>query len=157
MMIRRTLPALCVLLSGCGALFNGSQAKVAFNSDPTGAQVWIDGTMRGTTPTLLSLAKNKSYTITFKKDGFEDASTEITRKVLGGYVVLDVLGGILPVVVDAATGSWYSLGTESVSMNLRDTATSLHGQLTPQQLAKVKQGVPLDRILDANEVSARMR
>lgn len=146
-MSRLLVPVLCVILAGCGALFNGGPANVAFNSDPSGAQILIDGTARGTTPATLSLAKNKSYLVTFKKAGFQDASAEITRKVSGGYIVLDILGGVLPVVVDAATGSWYVLSTENVSMNLRN-ATAMQGQLTPEKLAALKYGVPMDKLVN---------
>jgi hypothetical protein len=150
-MIPRFAPALTLLLAGCGALFNGGPSNVALNSDPSGAQVMIDGTSRGTTPTTLALAKNKSYTITFHKEGFQDATAQIDRKVSAGYVVLDVLGSVLPVVIDAATGSWYTLSTNNVSVNLRN-ASAMHGQLAPEQLAAVKAGKPLQSVLTAEHI-----
>lgn len=111
----------------------------------------IEGTSRGTTPTTLALAKNKSYTVTFHKEGFQDATVQIDRKVSAGYVVLDVLGGVIPVVIDAATGSWYSLSTNNVSVNLRN-ASAMHGQLAPEQLAAVKAGKPLQSVLTAEQI-----
>ncbi|GAA5522894.1 hypothetical protein Asal01_02862 [Fodinibius salicampi] len=33
---------------------------------------------------------------------------------------LDVLGGLVPVVVDAATGAWYNLDQESINATLKE-------------------------------------
>src|SRR5688572_33407775 len=98
-------------LAGCGALFNSGPANVAMSTNPPGAEVWVNGTNRGISPLTLSLAKNQNYTVTFRRAGYEDTSVEVRRKISGGYVILDILGGVLPVIVDAATGAWYVLDT----------------------------------------------
>ena len=100
------LPLVLVPLGGCATLFSSGPAQVAFQSDSPGAEVWINGTMRGRTPLMLELDKTKSYTVTFKQAGRQDYTTDLGTSVRGGFVVLDVLGGLLPVVVDAATGDW---------------------------------------------------
>jgi len=142
-----------LVLSACGALFNGGPANVAFNSNPSGAQIWIDGTNRGVTPATLPLAKNKSYTVTFKKEGFPDTSYQLDRKISAGYVILDVLGGVIPIVVDAATGSWYVLSTKEVNVELgRNAATSLRGQLTPEQLGAARLGTPVSELVDSDRI-----
>jgi hypothetical protein len=145
----------CVLLlftvAGCGALFNSGPANIPMSTNPPGAEVWIDGTSRGVTPLTLPLAKNRNHTVTLRKDGFEDTTVEIGRKVSAGYVILDILGGVLPVVVDAATGSWYVLDTNNVNVNMRDRTTALHGQLTAEQLAAVRLGAGIDQFVEAPE------
>lgn len=133
-------------LSGCGALFNGGPAHVAFQSNPSGAEVWINGAQRGATPITLDLAKNQNYTVTFKKAGFQDATMNLNKKVGAGWVILDILGGVLPVVVDAATGSWYGLSTNNVNMNLTQ-ATAMHGQLSTEQLAAVRMGASINNFV----------
>ena len=131
---------------GCGALFNGGPAKVTFTSAPEQAEVWIDGTRRGTTPVILDLAKNQDYTVMFKKPGHGDQVVALTKKVSGGYVVLDVLGGLIPVVIDAATGSWYVLSTNAVHGTL-SPSTETSGTLTAVQLMNLRNGMSLDRVL----------
>jgi hypothetical protein len=133
-------------LTGCGALFNSGPAHVAFQSNPAGAEVWINGTNRGVTPITLDLAKKENYTVTFRKAGFQDATVALSHKVGAGWVILDVLGGVLPVVIDAATGSWYSLTSNNVNVNLTQ-ATAMHGQLTPEQLAAVRLGARIDNFV----------
>lgn len=137
----RTIAALtcCFALAGCGALFNGGPAKVTFTSAPEGAEVWIDGTRRGTTPVVLDLSKNQDYTILLRKPGHSDVTMPLTKRVSGGYVVLDVLGGLLPVIIDAATGSWFVLNSNAVHGTMTPVQT---GQLTPEELDHIRQGAP---------------
>jgi glycerol-3-phosphate acyltransferase PlsY len=39
----------------------------------------------------------------------------VNTKVGAGWVVLDVLGGLIPVIVDAATGDWKKLDQDAVN------------------------------------------
>jgi len=136
-----------ILTSACGALFNSGPAHVSFNSNPTGAEVWIDGTLRGSTPLNLDLPKKHSYSVVMKKPGFQDATYNLERKVGTTWIILDVLGGILPVVVDAATGDWYTLSTDNVLLNLPPRTGMLEGRLTPEQLAAVRLGTKMDNFV----------
>ena len=135
--------------AGCGALFNGGPATVQFTSTPDGAEVWVDGTPRGKTPIILDLAKNQNHAVIFKKEGYGDFGATINRKVSAGYVILDVLGGLLPVVIDAATGSWYVLGANTLHGALTTKTADTKGQLTPEQLNMMKLGMSLDQVLHA--------
>jgi hypothetical protein len=103
------------VLSGCAALFKGSTAPVNFSSDPGGAKVYVNGSLLGTTPFELELKSNKTYKLEFKKDGFETRTVMLNNSVGAGWIVLDVLGGLLPVIIDAATGNWYNLDQENVN------------------------------------------
>ncbi|GAB6283619.1 MAG: hypothetical protein STSR0008_24030 [Ignavibacterium sp.] len=103
------------LFTSCATLFKGSTDTVAFSSDPTSAKVYVNGSLLGTTPVQLELKSKNSYTIEFKKDGYETKTVVLNNSVGGGWIVLDILGGLLPVVIDAATGNWYSLDQEHVN------------------------------------------
>lgn len=98
-----------ILSTGCATLFKGTQDEVVFTSNPTSATVYINGTARGETPLHLKLISKETYTIEFRKDGYQSQTVMITNRVGTKWVVLDVLGGIVPVIVDVATGSWYQL------------------------------------------------
>ena len=104
-----------ILFSGCATLFKGSTEDVNFTSQPQGAKVIVNGQILGNTPVELNLKTNKTYTIEFKKDGYVSNTVILNNSVSGGYVVLDILGGILPVVIDAATGAWYTLDQEHIN------------------------------------------
>jgi len=133
------LVAAAMSLSACGALFNGGPEDVMVSSNPAGAEVWVDGTNRGITPATLQLAKDKSHTITLRRAGYQEQTVTIDRRLSTTYLILDILGGLVPVIVDAATGSWYVLETDNVNVNLVSN-TAMSGQLTPEQLGAVRLG-----------------
>jgi len=69
----------------------------------------------GNTPVRLKLESKKVYTIEFKKEGYETKTFSITNSVGVGWIILDVLGGLIPIVVDAATGAWYALDQDNIN------------------------------------------
>lgn len=103
---------------GCATLFKQKQRIVPFDSDPQGADIYINGNRMGKTPMPIKLSNLKDVTVTFKKDGYEDKTYIINTKVGGGWVVLDVLGGFIPVIIDAVTENWYNLDANEVKVLL---------------------------------------
>ena len=86
--------------------FNDSLKTVAMSSDPNQAEVWINGNRMGTTPISLDLANSRSHTVVFRKAGHKEITCELHAEVDRLWVVLDVLAGLVPIIVDAATGAW---------------------------------------------------
>ena len=107
---------LMIFLSNCATIFKGTTTDVNFKSDPTGAEVYVNGQKMGTTPVELKLESKNTYNIEFKKEGYESKIYNITNHVGPNWVILDVLCGLVPVVVDAATGSWYYLDQDSINV-----------------------------------------
>ena len=111
----------CVLtisLIGCATLFKQKSRTVAFDSDPKGADIYINGNRMGKTPMPMNLSNLKAVTVTFKKDGYEDKTYIINTKVGAGWVILDCLGGFIPVIIDAVTEDWYNLDSSEVKVLL---------------------------------------
>ena len=134
MKIARALPFLAVAIAGvtgCATLFGAGPVPVAFQSDTPGAEVWIDGIKRGVTPVTISLDNKKPVTVTFKQAGREDYTVQIGTQVRAGYLVLDVLGGLIPVVVDASTGEWKTLDQKIVNGNLAAAKATQAGTAKP--------------------------
>lgn len=113
---------LCVVLIsslyGCATLFKQKSRTVSFNSDPQGAEIYINGNRMGKTPMPMNLSNLKAVTVTFKKEGYDDKTYIINTKVGAGWVVLDCLGGFIPVIIDAVTENWYNLDTDDVNVML---------------------------------------
>jgi len=116
----KILSVLLVLafLMGCATLFKGTNEEISINSDPQRAQVFINGDLYGETPISVELESKKTYMIEFKKEGYETKTYQLNNHVGAGWIVLDVLGGLIPVIVDAATGAWYHLDQKNVNMLL---------------------------------------
>ncbi len=103
------------LLGGCATIFKGTSNSVNFASDPAGAEVYVNGVPRGTTPINLKLESKQTYTIEFKKEGYDTRTYTITNHVGVGWIILDIICGLVPVIVDAATGAWYELDQDAVN------------------------------------------
>jgi hypothetical protein len=115
-----TIILLIPLFSGCATLFGPDKHPLDLSSNPQGAEVIVNGVKKGTTPLELELKADKSYTIEFKKEGYQKVTRVVNTEVGAGWVVLDVLGGLVPVIVDAATGNWNKLDQEAVNASLSE-------------------------------------
>ncbi len=106
-------------VNGCATVFKGSTDKVSFSAKPEGTKVYVDGSMMGIAPLALELKSNRDYVIEFRNPGYETKTVRLNSSVGGGWVVLDVLfGGLIGVVVDAATGNWNVLDQDSLNAEL---------------------------------------
>jgi hypothetical protein len=113
-------PILTILaVMGCATIFSPGPDPVAFRSEPDGVHVIVNAQEMGTTPITLRLEPDKQYTITFRKEGYEDATTSLTTHVQAGWVILDILAGVVGVAVDAATGKWKAFDSGDQFVQLR--------------------------------------
>ena len=110
-----TFLTLTYLISGCATLLAPNTHPLAISSEPHGAEVYVNGFKMGKTPIELDLKADKSYTIEYRKEGYETVTRVVNTKVGAGWVILDVVMGLVPVIVDAATGSWYKLDQNAVN------------------------------------------
>lgn len=108
--------AICLYLTGCATLFKGTSEEVAFGSNPVGVEIWIDGQMMGKTPTSFKLVTKRTYVIEFRH-GDQKRTVNLNNHVGAGWIILDVLAGLIPVIVDAATGAWYSFDQKNVNVD----------------------------------------
>lgn len=113
------LPA-AMLLAGCGAIMHGSRQNVDVQSSPSGAKIETSPSSGVfTTPTTLNLERKNSYVLTFTSPGYQPATFNLHNGVGAGTVIADVLlTGLIGVVVDGLTGSWYGLNPESANVTL---------------------------------------
>jgi len=112
----------------CATIVRGSSQEVRINSSPADATVIINGEEKGKTPLTLTLKRNKTYQIVFKKEGFKDLTVNIDKQF---KFVPTIIGnifswGIIGIVVDLANGSAYQLTPEQVDVTLAKLGTSLN-------------------------------
>ena len=105
---------ICLYFSNCATLFKGTTEEVRFSSEPQGAQVFINGALRGETPLSFKLECKKTYIIEFRKEGYKPRTYNIANHIGPGWIILDVFTGLIGIIVDASTGAWYSLDQKNV-------------------------------------------
>jgi hypothetical protein len=118
------LAGVVVLSSGCAAIFGAKQKSFDLQSSPAGAEVFLNGNRVGTTPVKVKLSNQKEHTFVFRKEGFKESSCTLARGTDAGWVILDILGGLVPIVIDAATGSWSQTKGSSCTGNLEPLVAS---------------------------------
>jgi len=111
--------SLAVWMTGCATIFKGSTDSIGLNSNPAGARVYADGAeVCSATPCNVNLKSNKTWNLLFKMDGYKEKSVMVNNSIGAGWIILDILGGLIPVIIDAATGSWYHLDRDMVTVTL---------------------------------------
>jgi hypothetical protein len=92
--MKKIILSIMVLASmafGSASVFKGTTQDMSFRSSPEGAKVYIDGQLKGTTPLVVKLAKNKYNTVTFEKKGYKRETMALTKSFDGGMFALDII------------------------------------------------------------------
>ncbi len=106
----------CFSLAGCASALQSGIQTVGISSNPSEAEVYVNGEFKGATPILLDLDRKGSYLVKIKKPGYQEASTTLTSKLIGGLDVYE--GGLLRQLWDRSSGAAYELSTNQVHINL---------------------------------------
>ncbi|HEY1301901.1 MAG TPA: hypothetical protein VGF24_00025 [Vicinamibacterales bacterium] len=122
-----------LLVTGCGAILHGARQSIDVQSSPAGAKIeTVPATGTFTTPTMLNLERKNSYVLTFTSPGYDPATFNLHNGIGTGTVIADVLlTGLIGVLVDGMTGSWYGLEPETANVTLTRSTT---GGTGPQEI-----------------------
>ena len=135
-MIRITycvLFSIAVLGTGCATLTKGSSQTVTVNTDPSGAMCTMTRDAKpvavlNSTPGSVPVEKARgSIAVLCKKQGYQDAAGELAPEFQAMTLGNILFGGIVGVVVDAASGAMNQY-PESVTISL-----------IPEQFASVEE------------------
>lgn len=113
-MLKAILILPLAMLSACATLVNGSSQNVTVSTSPPGASCTLDrvGARVGAipaTPGSVRLDKSKNdLSVTCSKDGYQTATTAHAPSFSGATFGNIIAGGVVGVVVDAASGANYS-------------------------------------------------
>lgn len=109
--------------SGCATIFSGSRDVIKFTSEPSEAKVLVNGIEEGKTPLTTVLRKGSDYEIQIVKDGFKPKNFTLTYSLGAGWLILDIIGGLVGIIVDAATGNWNEFDKDSFKAVLEPNDT----------------------------------
>ena len=110
--------ALAVTLAGCATIMQGSSQEVSISSQPTGANVFVDGVMVGTTPHVANLKRKDKHVVRLELDGYQPFELPLTRATSGWVWGNLAFGGLPGLAIDAISGGMYKLKPETVNATL---------------------------------------
>ncbi len=103
------LASATLLFCACATLVNDSPQTIPITSTPAGARVVVDGVDRGVTPVKIKLPVHAGHKITVEAAGYPARTISVESSAGVGYVVADILFGVVPLIVDIYTKDLYNL------------------------------------------------
>ena len=110
-------------LSSCATIFGGKRNTIKIEAGlPEKAQVYLDGKYLGETPFEARVSKydlQEGSIIEIKKENYETMTYEVSRSPHVAYVISDLLG-VVPLLIDVATGNIYRPNTNKIVYDLKE-------------------------------------
>ena len=157
------LATLSLFAGGCASIVKGTTQAIPVSSDPTGADVKLDGNRVGQTPMSVEVKRKHDHLMTIEKAGYQPESVAITRNV-GGAVFGNILaGGLIGWGVDAISGAQYNLTPATINITLKPIAAGAAAEPAAKSSAAVfiEELKKLDELHEAKKVNdeeyAKMR
>ena len=112
------------LLSGCATVTRGTTQNVAVDTQPQDALVTSSSGPGCTSPCTLDLKRNTGHTLTATKEGYKPKKAVIRNEVSGGGAAgmagNVLVGGVVGMAVDAASGAMYDLYPNRLTLILEE-------------------------------------
>jgi len=107
-----------LMFSSCATIFSGKKNTInVMAGSPKNAQVFLDGKLIGEAPFKMRVVKTdlqEGSLIEVRKDNYKTMVFKVKRSPHVAYVVADIFSGVIPLVVDVATGNIYRPNTRKI-------------------------------------------
>lgn len=114
---------LLIALNGCATIIHGTTQDIDIKTDPTGADLLVDGQLHYKSPAVITMKRKDDHTLEISQEGYKKETVEI-KGALSWAVAGDFLaGGAIGYGIDAATGAQRRLEPESVNVRLLPLTT----------------------------------
>ena len=120
------LAAVALLTANCATVTRGTTSQIQVQSEPTGADVATSFGHRCVTPCTLTVDRKAEFTVSVAKPGYRQVDTPVRMRLAGagaaGFAGNILLGGVVGMVADAATGATLEHDPNPVSVTLSPIA-----------------------------------
>lgn len=117
-------------LPNCATIVSGTKQDITLNSNPPGADVRVfqgrvigsvDGfpeVASGNTPVVVSLQRDKQYTVIAEAPGYKQARMVVDQNFNGWVLGNIIFGWILGGAIDYLSGAWWRLNPDTIALRL---------------------------------------
>lgn len=109
---------LAAFVAGCCSIIHGTSQEVGLSSNPTNAQIFVNGEQKGATPVTLDLKRDASHMIRLELDGYKPYEITLTKNVSGWVWGNILFGGLIGLAIDAIDGAIYNIQPDNIQANL---------------------------------------
>ncbi len=116
------ISGLLITTIGCASITRGSKDTLVVNSDPSGAKVSLSIGLSGKTPCAFKVSRKGGFVVKIEKEGYETIELQVVGQISGsgsaGMAGNVLIGGIIGMGVDAATGATKDLKPNPIDVKL---------------------------------------
>jgi len=113
--------SIALFTTSCASIITGTKDKIAFSSTPEGAKVFHKGVEKCTTPCTAEIPRSLGkQTVTFAKEGFNSKEVKLTKNFNAVSLVNLLIGGVIGIGIDAATGSLTKYSPKAYTVELEN-------------------------------------
>ena len=109
-----------LLLQSCASILTGTSEMITIQSDPPGARILLDAEPLGLTPSTIRVKRNVTPTFSLLLDGYDEKQIVMRKKFNPAAILNIFVGGIIGIIIDAATGAIGKFDKTSYFMELRE-------------------------------------
>jgi len=106
--------------SGCATIFSGRNQDIHVTSDPPGVRVKADTGVEAVTPANLTLPRSKPHTLVAEYPNAEPQQKELQCGMNGWLIGNVLIGGIIGIVIDVASGAHGQLSPGAVHFDFTE-------------------------------------
>ncbi|WP_338376169.1 PEGA domain-containing protein [uncultured Flavobacterium sp.] len=106
-----------LFIQSCGTLYAPKYNNVYVTSNPSGAQVEVEGDNKGITPIEISLLAKKSHNIHISKEGYKDSIINLESRVDSKFILMNNIN-VFYQLIDIISGDWKQIKEKEVSIPL---------------------------------------
>jgi transcription antitermination factor NusG len=121
--------SLSLIFQSCATILSGTKSPVKVKGTPAAAKVYMNGVYVGQAPVRIKVPRKKhpNVKIEVKAENYKPVELSLESRLSIGYLGLDILTGLFPLIVDFATGSIYAPYPKVLTYNLEPEG-SIHSK-----------------------------
>ena len=106
------------LTTGCATIIKGTTQEIPISSDPSGADILVDGHLVATTPADVQIKRKRDHLVVIEKTNYHPKSVAVVKNVGGAVWGNIIAGGLIGWGVDAASGAQNNLTPKTIYVRL---------------------------------------